>query len=180
MRELVDAFYKERTVVNHHIASFNDFLEHRLQSIIDNVRIGDEETERGTVQTDIEGFKIKLGRISVKRPVVKEADGSLRPLTPMESRLRNLTYQAPLTLEFIPVIDGIEHEPELVNIGRLPIMVHSSHCNINRKILDETEGRALTDDEYKAKLVELQEDPLDPGGYFISNGTERVLITLED
>jgi len=26
----------------------------------------------------------------------------------------------------------------------------------------------------------MQEDPLDPGGYFISNGTERVLITVED
>src|ERR1051326_2586231 len=166
MRELVDAFYAERSIVNHHIASFNDFLAHRLQHVIDNIRIGDEETaERGVVQTDIEGFFIKLGKVSVGRPVVKEADGSLRPLTPMESRLRNLTYQAPLTLEFIRVIDGIEHEPELVNIGRLPIMVHSGHCNINRKILEETEGRALSEDEYKAKLVELQEDPLHPGGY---------------
>ena len=26
----------------------------------------------------------------------------------------------------------------------------------------------------------MQDDPLDPGGYFISNGTERVLITVED
>ncbi|MEA3190839.1 MAG: DNA-directed polymerase subunit [Thermoplasmata archaeon] len=181
MRELVDAFYAERSIVNHHIASFNDFLAHRLQHVIDNIRIGDEETsERGVVQTDIEGFFIKLGKVQVGRPVVKEADGSLRPLTPMESRLRNLTYQAPLTLEFIRVIDGIEHEPELVNIGRLPIMAHSSHCNITRKALEEAEGRSMSDEEFKAKLVEMQEDPLDPGGYFISNGTERVLITLED
>lgn len=180
MRELVDAFYQERTVVNHHIASFNDFLEHRLQSIIDNVRIGDEETERGTIQTDIEGFKIKLGRISVKRPVVKEADGSLRPLTPMESRLRNLTYQAPIQLEFIPIIDGVEHEAEIVNIGKLPIMSRSNHCNIAKTTFEETEERKLAEEEYQQKLVESGEDPLDPGGYFISNGTERVLITLED
>ena len=145
MRELVDAFYAERSIVNHHIASYNDFLAHRLQAVIDNIRIGDDETsERGVVQTDIEGYYIKLGKISVGRPVVKEADGSLRPLTPMEARLRNLTYQAPLTLEFIPVIDGIEHEPELVNVGRLPIMVHSSHCNITRKVLEEVEGRPLS------------------------------------
>src|SRR5687767_790579 len=180
MRELVDAFYQERTIVNHHIASFNDFLEHRLQSIIDNVRIGDEETERGTIQTDIEGFKIKLGRISVKRPVVKEADGSLRPLTPMEARLRNLTYQAPIQLEFIPIIDGVEHEAEIVNIGKLPIMSRSSHCNIAKTTFEETEERKLAEDEYHGKLVESGEDPIDPGGYFISNGTERVLITLED
>lgn len=181
MRELVDAFYDERSIVNHHIASYNDFVAHRLQHVIDNIRIGDDETaERGVVQTDIEGYYIKLGKIAVGRPVVKEADGSLRPLTPMESRLRNLTYQAPLTLEFIPVIDGIEHEPELVQVGRLPIMAHSAHCNINRRTLEDTEGRPLSDEEYKGKLVELQEDALDPGGYFISNGTERVLITLED
>ena len=181
MRELVDAFYGERSIVNHHIASYNDFLATRLQHVIDHIRIGDDDTaERGIVQTDIEGYYIKLGKISVGRPVVKEADGSLRPLTPMEARLRNLTYQAPLTLEFIPVIDGIEHEPELVNVGRLPIMAHSDHCNINRKVCEEHEGRALSEEEYRAKLTELQEDALDPGGYFISNGTERVLITLED
>jgi DNA-directed RNA polymerase subunit B len=180
MRELVDAFHDERTLVNHHIASFNDFLEHRLQQIIDNVRIGDEETERGTIQTDIEGFKIKLGKISVKRPQVKEADGSLRPLTPMEARLRNLTYQAPIQLEFIPVIDGVEHEAEVVNIGKLPIMARSNHCNIAKTTFEETEERKLAPEEYHAKLVDAGEDPLDPGGYFISNGTERVLITLED
>ncbi len=181
MRELVDAFYEERSIVNHHIASYNDFVQKRLQHVIDNIRIGDDETaERGSVQTDIEGYQIKLGKVSVGRPVVKEADGSLRPLTPMEARLRNLTYQAPLTLEFIPVIDGIEHEAEIVNVGRLPIMVNSGHCNISRQILSEVEGHDIGDDEYKEKLIELQEDPLDPGGYFISNGTERVLITLED
>ncbi|MGB1697863.1 MAG: DNA-directed RNA polymerase subunit B [Thermoplasmatota archaeon] len=181
MRELVDAFYTERSIVNHHLASYNDFLAHRMQHVIDHIRIGDDDTaERGIVQTDIEGFFIRLGKVSVARPVVKEADGSLRPLTPMEARLRNLTYQAPVTLEFIPVIDGVEHEPETVQVGRLPIMVNSSHCNINRTIVEEAEGRQLTDDEYKAKLVEVQEDALDPGGYFISNGTERVLITSED
>ncbi|MGB0652370.1 MAG: DNA-directed RNA polymerase subunit B [Thermoplasmatota archaeon] len=181
MRELVDAFYAERSIVNHHIASYNDFVAQRLQHVIDNIRIGDDDTaERGVVQTDIEGYQIKLGKISVGRPVVKEADGSLRPLSPMEARLRNLTYQAPLTLEFVPVIDGIEHEAELVQIGRLPIMAHSAHCNISRKVMEETEGRPLTDEEHQQKLVEIQEDPLDPGGYFISNGTERVLITLED
>ncbi len=181
MRELVDAFYKERSIVNHHIASYDDFLAHRLQHVIDHIRVGDDDTsERGVVQTDIEGYQIKLGKISIGYPVVKEADGSLRPLTPMEARLRNLTYQAPLTLEFIPVIDGIEHEAELVNVGRLPVMVHSNHCNIGRKRQEEVSGRPLSDPEYRRKLIELQEDSLDPGGYFISNGTERVLITLED
>ncbi|MBW3581496.1 MAG: DNA-directed RNA polymerase subunit B [Euryarchaeota archaeon] len=180
MRELVDSFYRERTVVNHHIASYDDFLHRRLQTIIDNIRIGDETAEKGTIQTDIEGYLIKLGKISVKRPIVKEADGSLRPLTPMEARLRNLTYQAPVYLEFIPVIDGVEHEAETVQIGKLPIMISSSHCNIARSTFEEELGHPISDEEYEMRLANVQEDPLDPGGYFISNGTERVLITLED
>jgi DNA-directed RNA polymerase subunit B len=181
MRELVDAFYDERSIVNHHIASYNDFLAHRLQHVIDHIRIGDDDTaERGIVQTDIEGYFIRLGKVQVHRPSVKEADGSHRALTPMEARLRNLTYNADVFLEFIPVIDGVEREPEVVKIGKLPIMAHSDYCNINRATLDEVEGRTMTQSEFEDKLIELQEDRLDPGGYFISNGTERVLITLED
>ena len=48
MRELVDTFYRERSIVNHQIASYNDFLERRLQGIIDSTIIGqEEEMEQG-------------------------------------------------------------------------------------------------------------------------------------
>ncbi len=30
------------------------------------------------------------------------------------------------------------------------------------------------------KLIEIGEDPKDPGGYFIVNGSERVIVTQED
>src|SRR2546421_12989380 len=44
----------------------------------------------------------------------------------------------------------------------------------------ENEGE-LTIEEYRRKLIEdTQEDPVDPGGYFIIGGTERALISLED
>jgi len=43
MRELVDSFYKERSIVNHQIASYNDFLELRLQNIVDSTIIGQED-----------------------------------------------------------------------------------------------------------------------------------------
>ena len=104
MRKIVDVFYKERSIVNHQIASYNDFLERRLQSIVDSTIIGQEEDpERGYIYPEIEGYKIKFGKIRVGTPKVKEADGTVRDLTPMEARLRDLTYEAPITLEFIPV-----------------------------------------------------------------------------
>ncbi|RLF36534.1 MAG: DNA-directed RNA polymerase subunit B [Thermoplasmata archaeon] len=181
MRELVDAFYRERSIVNHQTASYNDFLERRLQNIVDSTIVGqEEEMEKGFIYPEIEGYKIKFGKIRVGYPEVKEADGTVRPLTPMEARLRDLTYEAPLELEFIPVIDEVEYEPELVRIGELPIMIKSKKCNISRNVLEEKKGHSLSDEEYREELQKMQEDPLDPGGYFISNGTERVLITVED
>ena len=83
MRKLVDAFYRDRSMVNHQIASYDDFLDHRLQNIIDSTMIGqEEEMERGFIFPEIEGYKIKFGRIKVGNPEVKEADGTKRQLTP--------------------------------------------------------------------------------------------------
>ena len=181
MRNLVDAFYRERSIVNHQIASYDDFLDRRLQNIVDNTIIGqEEEMEKGFIYPEIEGYKIKFGRISVGKPEVKEADGTIRDLTPMEARLRDLTYEAPLFLEFIPVKDDVEYEPEEVRIGELPIMIKSKACNLAKRTLEQRLDHELSYNDYRKELQKMQEDPLDPGGYFISNGTERVLITVED
>jgi len=182
MKEFVDAFYRDRSIVNHQIASYDDFLNQRLQRIVDNTVIGQEEEgmEKGYIYPEIEGYKIKFGKIKVGCPEVKEADGTERRLSPMEARLRDLTYEANVELEYIPVKDEVEYEPETVRIGELPIMIKSSKCNISKKVMEEELEHSLSDEEYKERLQEKQEDPLDPGGYFISNGTERVLITVED
>jgi len=189
MQDLVETFFSNRSIVNHHIASFNDFLpthdnpNSRMQKIIDSIRIGDVENERGIIRLDLDKLEddvidIRLGRITVGTPIVKEANGSNHTLTPMEARLRNLTYKAQINLEFIIVENGIDREPETVHIGSLPIMIKSKKCTIHRDNIKSE--RELSDDQYNDKLREFQEDPLDPGGYFIVSGTERVLISLED
>jgi DNA-directed RNA polymerase subunit B len=204
LRELIDAFFRERSIVNHHIASFNDFLptidnpSSRMQRIVDNLRAAPEEDRRGIIKLDedrTEGdvIEIRIGRkrdergridleakptITLGLPVVKEANGATHPLSPMEARLRNLNYTAPIYLDFTVIENGIEREPERVHIGNLPIMVKSKRCLLYKENL-ETEGE-LTLEEYKRKLIEMGEDPYDPGGYFIIGGTERALISLED
>jgi DNA-directed RNA polymerase subunit B len=180
MREIIDAYFKERSLVNHHLSSFNDFLSEKLQAIVNDTVVGEEIGERGIINPEIEGFLIKLGKVKVGRPTVKEADASARILYPMEARHRDLSYEAPIELEFIPVIDEVEQEPELVNIGSLPIMVKSRACNISREMFEEELGHFLTDESYKSQLENLEEDPHDPGGYFILKGNERVLVTIED
>ena len=204
MRELVEAFFRERSIVNHHIASFNDFLptidnpSSRMQRIVDNMRYSPEDDRRGIFKLDedrTEGdiIEIRIGRkrddrsrvdidakptISVGTPIVKEANGATHALTPMEARLRNLNYTAPIYLDFTVIENGIEREPERVHIGNLPVMGKSKKCALHRENL-EIDGE-LTEAEYRLKLIEMGEDPVDPGGYFIIGGTERALISLED
>jgi DNA-directed RNA polymerase subunit B len=208
LKELVFSYFKERSIVNHHIASFDDFLStymnanSRMQRIVDNARVSPEDMERGVIRLDPEKtdgklIEIRFGRrrddktgqidpvakptITVKKPIVREANGASHELKPMEARLRNLNYQAPIFLEFTVIEDGIERESDSVHIGDLPIMVKSRACNLTRdNILEEGAERELTPQEYISRLQQEGEDPLDPGGYFVIGGTERVLITLED
>jgi DNA-directed RNA polymerase subunit B len=160
---VMQAFIDEGTLARQHLDSYNDFVESKLQQIVDEV---------GKIEPDIEGYSIKLGRIEVGTPTVKEADGSTKEIFPMEARVRNLTYSAPLYLEMTLVYKdertGIEQQdkPSKEYIGRIPIMLKSNRCPLSKMVSEE--------------LIKVGEDPNDPGGYFIVNGSERVIVTQED
>ncbi|MFB6283215.1 MAG: DNA-directed RNA polymerase subunit B'', partial [Halobacteria archaeon] len=162
-RKLADAYFDAERVPEHHIESFNNFLDHGMQQVID---------EQETIDTDIgekeeeEEVFVKLGNIRTETPRVREADGSEEPLYPQEARLRNITYSAPMFMEMKIVEGEKEYEPTETYIGDLPVMMRSKKCN-----LDGLDGE---------QLIKLGEDPEDPGGYFIVNGSERVLMTSED
>ena len=95
-----------------------------------------------------------------------ELDGSITHIAPMEARLRNVTYASPIMLEASVVEDGKILESRYIHIGDMPVMVRFNACILHN--LSEQ------------KLVEHGEDPNDPGGYFIINGSERVIVGLED
>ncbi len=157
--DIMKGFFKETGFVRQHIDSYNDFIGAGLQSIIDEV---------GEIPIEVEEkpFTIRFGKIEMGIPRVMEVDGSERRVYSAEARIRNLTYAAPLHLEMTPVVGEKEGATELVYIGDLPVMLKSEICPLSR----------LTSEE----LVAVGEDPLDPGGYFIINGSERVVVALED
>ena len=152
---IVKNYLKEHSLVESNITSFNNFIKIKLQDIVNEISetINNEE------------FEIILGRIEVGKPKVIEADGSAALITPAEARLRNLTYAAPITLELTVKKDG-QVDSEIVEIGKMPVMIKSKACN--------TFGMS------REELVENYNDPLDPGGYFIIKGNERVMIMAED
>jgi len=191
-RELIKAFFKSRStagpsaaLVNHQLGSFNDFLPHDknpapwMQRVVDNISVGADESRKGAIRLELGDLDVlvELGKIRIGRPVVYEANGSQTESIPMMARLRNMTYSAPIYLNFTIVEEGIEIEEIEEEIGNMPIMVKSILCNLHRNYLT---GEDSGDEEYKNALKQKGEDPQDPGGYFIVNGTERVLVCLED
>jgi DNA-directed RNA polymerase subunit B len=157
------SFFTSKGLVRQHLDSYNDFLEKRLQEIVSDV---------AKIEPDIPNYYVRLGRVEIQEPSVREADGSVRTIYPAEARIRNLTYSAPINLEMTPVYrdekTGMEYDEETtsVYVGRMPIMLKSGFCRLS----------SMTQEE----LIEAGEDPNDPGGYFIINGSERVLVTQED
>jgi DNA-directed RNA polymerase subunit B len=65
-----------------------------------------------------------------------------------------------------PIIDGREQDTELVYIGNIPVMLKSKLCFLSQLSREE--------------LISAGEDPDDAGGYFVVNGSERVIVAMED
>ncbi len=157
---LMHSYAQQRGFVRFQIDSYNDFITRRIPKVL---------SEIGTIKPevpDLGEFKIKLGEFKIGGPSVKEADGSVRDVLPSEARIRNLTYSAPMYIEMTPVLNGIESESVVVNFGDLPVMVKSKICPLAQMPQQE--------------LIKAGEDPDDPGGYFVVNGTERILVLVEE
>ncbi|MFH1240492.1 MAG: DNA-directed RNA polymerase subunit B'' [Candidatus Diapherotrites archaeon] len=154
---IIDSYFRDRNLAKMEIDSFNQFVEKKLDEIID---------ENKEIIPKIEEVKIELSEIKIDKPRIVEADGSPRTqFYPMEARLRNRTYAGPLFLTMKLLRRDVEQDVKTTYIGDLPIMLKSDMCWLNGK----------NDEE----LMEMGEDPKDFGGYFIVNGSEKALMTQE-
>ncbi len=156
---LMKAFFREKGLVRQHLDSYNEFINQGIQQIVSEV---------GEVPIEIPEYpyRLRFGKVRVGRPRVYELAGWEHEIFPMEARLRNLTYAAPVYVEVKVVRDGREVDSTEVMIGDIPVMLKSEVCKLSRLPPE--------------KLAEVGEDPEDPGGYFIVNGSERVIVGLED
>jgi DNA-directed RNA polymerase subunit B len=159
MWALINDILRREGVARQHLNSYNEFMERGLQSIIDEV--GEIEIETAEYP-----YKIKLGKIKLQQPRIMELDGSITHVAPVEARLRNLTYASPVMLECSIVEDGKILESRFIHVGDMPVMAKSNACILHNLV--------------ESKLIDLGEDPRDPGGYFVINGSERVIVGLED
>ncbi|MBI4052614.1 MAG: DNA-directed RNA polymerase subunit B'' [Candidatus Diapherotrites archaeon] len=154
---LIDSYFLNRSIAKMEVDSFNQFIEKKLPEIV---------SENGEIIPKIEEVKIELSDIEVLKPRIVEADGSPRlQFYPMEARIRNRTYSGPLYITMRLLRRDVEQDVKRTYIGEMPIMLKSNLCWLKDKSEDE--------------LVEMGEDPMDFGGYFIINGSEKALMTQE-
>lgn len=159
---LLRNYFEEHSFVKADIDSFNKFVDEELQKIV----MENNDIEPTIIPSNIDDFKIRFENISVSNPEITEADGSKRIIYPMEARIRKISYAAPIFIEVSAHINGVQRESFKTQIGSLPIMLKSKYCHLNGLKRDE--------------LIAKGEDPGDPGGYFIINGTEKALVKVED
>lgn len=152
---LLPAFLKVKGLVKQHLDSFNYFVDVDLKKIIkaNQLILSDVDPE----------FYLKYVDIRVGQRSNASSKDYLTP--PHECRLRDMTYSAPIyvDIEYTRGRNIIMHKD--VEIGRMPIMLRSNKC-----ILHNSDEKTM---------ARLNECPLDPGGYFIVNGTEKVILVQE-
>jgi DNA-directed RNA polymerase III subunit RPC2 len=83
----------------------------------------------------------------------------------MECRLRDMTYAAPVVVDVTYTRDRTRVVQRNVQLARIPVMLKSSQCCLNGA--------------NNAEMEVMNECPLDPGGYFIINGQEKVILIQE-
>ncbi|KAI9225884.1 MAG: DNA-directed RNA polymerase II subunit RPB2 [Piptocephalis tieghemiana] len=191
---VITSFFDKNGLVRQQLDSFDDFVLTTLQELVEENRSMVLQTVARSADNDHEltkRYHIEFGQVYLAKPSHTEADGSTDTLMPQHARLRNLTYSSPIYLEMrkqVMVADpqhprnvgvtsihemymeeergeGFEESWERVFIGKIPIMLRSRFCHLSE----------FTDEQ----LFDLQECPYDQGGYFVINGSEKVLIAQE-
>ncbi|CUA70973.1 DNA-directed RNA polymerase III subunit C2 [Rhizoctonia solani] len=153
---LLPAFLKVKGLVKQHIDSFNYFVDVDLANIL---------KANNKVLSDVDPkFWLKYTGIHVGMPS-RNDDSFDKSVTPHECRLRDTTYAATITVDVQYTRGNVIVRRKGVPIGRLPIMLRSNKC--------------VLAGQSEAALARMTECPLDPGGYFIVKGTEKVILVQE-
>lgn len=207
--ETITSFFHAKNLCSLQIDSFNDFLKINIQDlwrekgkVILDQREGignDDDSDPNPVL--IKRHEVSFGRVTLSRPAHVDGDGISDSLYPHSARLRSLTYAAGIQCEMErktyyakakpwdaqsmdegaldesgqtlywreSTAEGDYEEPQGIHVSNVPIMVKSEACHLANPEVFKTDE----------DLYSYGECPYDQGGYFIINGSEKVLIAQE-
>jgi DNA-directed RNA polymerase II subunit RPB2 len=166
---LIDLYFKQKNVMYTHLYnSFDKFLDEDVRSLLEK---GNNVFFEKITKDKVYRYKFVYENIAIKPPMLDAEDDIMFP---SHARARNLTYGAKLVATIKQVQDVIDIATDKITsriigtpeyeypIANIPILVRSKYCALNLK-----KGYDKTECEY------------DPGGYFIVNGSEKVVMSLE-
>jgi DNA-directed RNA polymerase beta subunit len=163
---VIDKFFEDPdTLIQHQLDSYNNLIETTLPLIVQQgmpLKIF-KDNPSGV------RFEFEVLRVYFTKPLTHE-DEVTRPLLPYEARLRDMTYSGCIFIDiqqtFNSTGDGASVSIERkLPLCRFPIMVGSKYCHLHGRSPEER--------------VAMGECRYDRGGYFIVNGSEKVLIGQE-
>lgn len=169
-------------IAGHHIESMNSFYRVGIKQIITKIFLIEgrlknkrQRDEEDRDITDIE-FSVNFTDVNITPPMTqKYRSGVPEMLTPNMARLMNLSYSCDIhvnaTIRATATMKNGDTKTRTANItnhriGAVPCMLGTELCHTYR-----------CDRE---TLKEWQEDPSSPGGYFILNGGEWAVDSLEN
>ena len=165
--------------VRHQLESYNHFVKNEIQKTIDMfnpVTIHSEHDYDNVNKKYTLEIIVTFSNFHIFRPQIHENNGATKIMFPHEARLRNFTYSSSMTVDLnIKIIrkygtnlsqsETFYKTLHKIHIGKLPIMVKSDICVLKQyKHLDHK----ITGECY-----------VDAGGYFIINGSEKIVIPQE-
>jgi len=180
--DVIGSYFKGhhlKQLVRHQVESYNDFVTFQIQKTIDmfnpvQVR-SDHDFVKEFNKYSLETF-ITFENFNIYRPQIHENNGATKLMFPQEARLRNFTYASNMTVDInikyvirngegLENVQSIHRKLPKIQIGKLPIMLKSNICVLNQynHIDNKISG----------------ECKMDPGGYFIINGSEKTCLGQE-
>jgi DNA-directed RNA polymerase II subunit RPB2 len=179
---VIESYFKDKhlqQLVRHQIESYNDFITNQIKK---TVQMFNPLVIRST-QDYMKEFKkyrleviVDFENLCIYRPEIHENNGATKLMFPNDARTRNFTYTSNFTLDLnikyiIRTGPSLENE-EVKNVklckiqfGKIPIMLKSSICILNQYSHIHPE--------------KTRECFMDPGGYFIINGSEKTCLGQE-
>lgn len=169
--KFIDLYFKNNNIVyQHQYNSFDKFVDDYINDFLTNTDHEFYQEKEGNIQYK---YSFKFENIKIYPPTINSTSSIMYPC---DARDKNLNYSSKIcaTVSQIQRIYDFSSKQLLdtkliakddnVTVAVIPIMVKSKYCSLN-----------LFPDPEKLKY----EDKYDPGGYFICNGVEKVIIPQE-
>ena len=180
--KVIESYFQNKhllQLVKHQIESYNDFIQNQIKKTVEMFNPINIKSPHDYIK-EFRKYRLEIvidfENLCVYRPEIHENNGATKLMFPNNARLRNFTYTSNFTLDLnikyiIRTGDQLENE-EIKNVklskiqfGKIPIMLKSCICILN---------------QYNYISPEVMEEcKMDPGGYFIINGSEKTCIGQE-